>query len=151
MPSPRKINKGEIYVFRKLEDREEGTRYNYFTKRYKKTYVGEKCVCLYGKAEPYTFLFADGAMWALNACELGYEFDGTPLKKKELPSRRKKCICIETGKSYNSYGEAALDVGTTESNIRNAVNGNGRAKGYHWRKLEGEEELEVGNKNDYIL
>lgn len=131
------LNKGDEFIFRKLEDETEGRRYNERSRRFKSSYIGERCIAM-SLSEPYTMLFSDGTRWALNACELSY-LDGTRFKPipKEIPSRRKRCICIETGKSYNSYREAALDVGTTESNIRNAVNDPvGKAKGFHWRKLE---------------
>lgn len=129
------INRGDVVIFKKLEEAEEGKRYNHRTFRYKESYVGEKCVVM-SDNEPYTVMFSDGAMWALDACEL-CDLDGKKLKN-EFPTRRKKCICIETGKTYSSYLDAALDVGTTESNIRNAVSDpfNGRAKGFHWRRLE---------------
>lgn len=129
------VNRGDVFIFKKLEDEDEGKRYNHKTFRYKESYVGEKCVVM-SLNEPYTVMFQDGAMWALSACELA-DLDGKKIKL-EYPSRRKKVVCIETGKTYNSYLDAALDVGTSESNIRNAVSSpfNGRAKGYHWRKIE---------------
>lgn len=133
---------GETYVFHRIEDKEEGKHRNIKTGRYKSSYIGEPCIAV-SDSDPFTMMFEDGTLWALSACELSSYPDETPLLKKPTSSvattSRKyvKCICMETGVVYGSYREAALAVGATESNIKNACNSElGKAVGFHWRKIK---------------
>lgn len=135
------IEIGEKYIFHRIEDKEEGKRRNLKTGRYKSSYVGESCIAV-SDCEPYAMKFSDGTLWALSACELSTSYpDGdktsTEEEAKKATSRKYiKCMCMETGVVYNSYREAALAVGATESNIKNACNSDlGKAVGYHWRKI----------------
>lgn len=136
------IEIGEKYIFHRIEDKEEGKRRNLKTGRYKSSYVGEACIAV-SDCEPYAMKFADGTLWALSACELSTSYpDGRTRPMVEETNRKAtsrkyiKCMCMETGVVYNSYREAALAVGATESNIKNACNSDlGKAVGYHWRKI----------------
>lgn len=138
------IEIGETYIFHRIEDKEEGKRRNLKTGRYKSSYIGESCIAV-SDYEPYAMKFSDGTMWALSACELsattcpdGDKATSTEEEEAKKATSRKyiKCMCMETGVVYNSYREAALAVGATESNIKNACNSDlGKAVGFHWRKI----------------
>lgn len=131
------VRVGAEFVFRRLEDPEEGKRYSYVTGRYKSDYVGLPCICI-SNHDPYTMKFSDGAVWALSLCELGYP-GNKPVKSYEQGySRvRVKCRNIDTGVVYSSYCEAARAVGTSESNIRKACAAKGAtAKGFRWETVK---------------
>lgn len=54
-------------------------------------------------------------------------------KGKSTTERRKKVVCIETGRVFESIYEASLQTKVTRNNI--SANCNGRLKtagGYHW-------------------
>lgn len=55
------------------------------------------------------------------------------LIKKEGSHMRKKIICVETNKTYNSISEARKEYGNI--NISNALNHNKTAGGFHWEFL----------------
>lgn len=63
--------------------------------------------------------------------------------KRNNPSVSKKVKCVETGIIYPSAAEAARQLGLTKSNhINDCINNPSRYKtvaGYHWIRIEGEE------------
>lgn len=58
--------------------------------------------------------------------------------RKEIPVERTGKVLQVYLKDYKSIREAAMDVGTAESNIRKALScrENNKAKGYYWRVKE---------------
>ena len=66
---------------------------------------------------------------------------GKPLnektKQKLIESHLRKVMCIETGETYNSIKEAAMDVGCYSTNISAACHGRqNTARGYHWKYVD---------------
>lgn len=51
--------------------------------------------------------------------------------------RKKKVMCVETGKVYDSIKDAKIDNKISCSGITKCINGNqGKCGGYHWKEME---------------
>ena len=58
------------------------------------------------------------------------------VKTKPIQANRKKVMCVETQKVYNSIKEAARDVGCYGTHISKVCNGKQKtAAGYHWVRI----------------
>ena len=58
-------------------------------------------------------------------------------RKKYIDTHRKRIMCIETGKIYESIGDAAKDTGWSTSYISSVCSGKRSATGpYHWRCID---------------
>lgn len=117
------------YTFIKLTDDEEGKRFNWVTKKYKKQYVGQKCERI-SYYEPCLYRFYDGAVWSLNANQVEGEHS---VKKENVPHRKRVPVrCIETGKVFESAYEAGESVCRNAKTIRSACYTGTPSAGFHW-------------------
>ena len=61
------------------------------------------------------------------------------------------CQCVETEECFPSIANAALNVGSYDSNIQKCLDGTRkRAGGYHWRKITKEEYENYCLKNNFV-
>jgi len=115
------------FVFTKLTDKDEGNRVNRFG-RSKSSYLGRKCKQV-GVYPPFTFLFEDGAKWALDEDQV------SPIDERyRIVTQRYNVpvICVETGEEFHNAREASVAHHVSRSGINTAVNTGFPAGGYHW-------------------
>ena len=76
----------------------------------------------------------NNCVWNLEWCNFKYNLEYSGNNKKGTQSSRKKILCIETKKIYNSITEASKDMNCDISNISKCLNGKTKtACGYHWK------------------
>lgn len=117
------------FTFIKLTDNEEGMRFNWVTKKYKKQYVGQKCERI-SDYEPCLYRFYDGAVWSLDKDQV----KDPHLVKKENVSHKKRTPvrCVETGEVFESTYEAGERVNRSVKTIRSACYTGTPSAGFHW-------------------
>lgn len=125
------------FTFIKLTDNEEGLRFNWVTKKYKKQYVGQKCERI-SYYEPCLYRFYDGAIWSLDVDQVEGEHS---VKKENVPPHRKRTPvrCIETGEIFESAYEAGKHAHRSVKTIRSACYTGTPSAGFHWEYV-GEDE-----------